>query len=210
MSRFAPLLAALAVSQASPEAPSDAPPAPAPPPPAAAAPAPEPPRPAPATAPSPAPSPAPSRAASRAASPSAAPAAPARRTLARDPAAERAEAELVARAFVAALAASDADGLAATSAERFSFDGQAVAGREAVRRTWGALLAARAAPVPRVGAFQMMTVQEAVARLGPPPARLAPLARPDALVALADMGGRQVVLFLARDGARMAVVGMHD
>jgi hypothetical protein len=203
MSRLAPLLAALAVSQASPELPPDAPPAPAPPPPAAVAPAAEPPR----AAPPPAAAP---RAAPSSAAPPAAPAAPARRPLARDPAAERAEAERVARAFVAALAASDADGLAAASAERFSFDGRAVAGREAVRRTWGTLLAARAARAPRAGPFQLITVQEAVARLGPPPARLASLAGPDALVALADMGGRQVVLFVARDGARMAVVGMHD
>jgi hypothetical protein len=30
------------------------------------------------------------------------------------------------------------------------------------------------------------------------------------LVAVADVGGRTVVLVLAREGGRMAVVGMHD
>jgi hypothetical protein len=193
MSRFAPLLAALAVSQTTPpDAPPAAPPEAAAPPPAAAAPASEPPPPAPA---------------SKARQAIAAPAPPPRP---RDAAAERAEAEKVARAFVAALAAGDADGLAAASAERFSFDGRAVAGRDAVRSTWRSLLAAHTAPAPRVGAVEVVPVQEAIARLGPPPARLAPLARPGALVALADLGGRPVVLFVAREGGRMAVVGMHD
>jgi hypothetical protein len=185
MSRFAPLLAALAVAQG---APPEAPPAaPAAAPAASAAPAPAPPQAAPGARAAPAPPPRP-----------------------RDPAAERAEAERAARAFLAALAAGDADGLAAAAAERFSFDGGAVSGRDAVRRTWRSLLSARAAPAARVGAVEVMTVERAVERLGPPPARLAPLARPGALVALADVGGRPVVLFLGREGGRVAVLGMHD
>jgi hypothetical protein len=189
MSRLATLLAALAVSQApSAEAPPPAAPAAA------------------ATAASPSASIAPAPARAPAAAP--APAAPPRL---RDPAAERAEAEKVARAFAAALAAGNADALAAAAAaERFSFDGDAVTGRDAVRRTWRSLLALRAAAAPRVGAVEVLSVQEAVARLGPTPARLAPLTRPGALVALADVGGRPVVLFVAREGGRMAVLGMHD
>jgi 2-oxoglutarate dehydrogenase E2 component (dihydrolipoamide succinyltransferase) len=184
MSRLAPLLVALAVSQT---APPEAPPAPP-----EAAPA------------------APPVAAASPASPPAAPAAPAAPRRPRDPAADRAKAERVAHAFLAALAAGDADGLAAVAAERFSFDGGAVSGRDAVRRAWRSLLAARAAPAAGVGPIEVVTAQAAIARLGPPPARLAPLARPDVLVALADVGGRPVVLFLGREDGRVAVLGMHD
>jgi hypothetical protein len=56
----------------------------------------------------------------------------------------------------------------------------------------------------------VLPAADAVARLGKPPARIAPLARPGAWVALADVGGRPVVLFVAREGGRMAVLGMHD
>ncbi len=122
---------------------------------------------------------------------------------------ERAEAARAASAFVRALAAGDADALAALCAERFSFDGDPQSGREAVRRTWRAILTGRAAPTPAVGRIEVLSVAEAVARHGPPPTRIAPLARPGALVAIADVGGRTVVLFIARDGGRLAVTGMH-
>ncbi len=124
--------------------------------------------------------------------------------------AERADAERVSRAFVAALARGDGDALSELCAERFSFDGDSRSGREAVRRTWRALLAGRAAPVPTPGRIEVLSLADAVARHGRPPARLASLARPDALVAIADVGGRTVVLFLAREGERLAVTGMHD
>jgi hypothetical protein len=190
MSRLATLLAALALSQTPPagEPPPATPPA---------------------AAPAPAPAPAPARDPAAAPAPGAKPA-PATPPRLRDPAAERAEAEKVAQLFAAALAAGDADALAAAAGERFSFDGNGVTGRDAIRRTWRSLLALRAGPAPRVGAVEVLTVQEAVARLGPTPARLVPLTRPGALVALADVGGRPVVLFVAREGGRMAVLGMHD
>ncbi|HEX9051042.1 MAG TPA: hypothetical protein VF841_10955 [Anaeromyxobacter sp.] len=127
-----------------------------------------------------------------------------------DPQAERGEAERVARGFVDALAAGDAGGLAAAASDRFSFDGDTVAGRDAIRSRWSELLGPRAGPPPRVGAIEVLPSADAVARLGKPPARIAPLARPGAWVALADVGGRPVVLFVAREGGRMAVLGMHD
>jgi hypothetical protein len=57
---------------------------------------------------------------------------------------------------------------------------------------------------------EVLAAADAIARLGKPPARIVPLARPGALVAVGDVGGRPVVLFLAREGGRMAVLGMHD
>jgi len=128
------------------------------------------------------------------------------------PVPEREEAERAARAFLDALVRCDAEALALASADRFSFDGDVQAGREPIRRTWRSLLAARApsAAAPRVGGVEVLSATDATARFGNPPARVAPLARPGALVAVADVGGRTVVLFLAREGGRMAVLGMHD
>jgi hypothetical protein len=84
------------------------------------------------------------------------------------------------------------------------------AGREAIRRTWRSVLAARdPAPAPRIGTVEILPVEVAVARHGAPPPRIAPLARPGALVAIADVGGRTVVLVLARENGRVAVLGMQ-
>jgi hypothetical protein len=216
MNGFVPLLAALALAQ------GDPPPAPPagsaePAPPAASAPTAvaDPARPPAASATKdtadPAPPPAPSAAAGGAApAPPRAKAPPPAPP--RDPAspAERAEAERAARAFLDALAAGSADGLAQAAADRFSFDGEPQAGRDAIRRTWRALLAGREGPSPRVGSVEVLAAAEAMGRLGKPPARIAPLVRPGVLVAIADVGGRAVVLFLSREGGRMAVLGMHD
>jgi len=125
---------------------------------------------------------------------------------------EREDAERAARLFLDALARGDADALAQAASERFSFDGDVEAGREPIRRTWRNLLASRPRPdaAPRVGSIEVLSTVDAMARFGKPPARIAPLVRPGALVAVADIGGRTVVLFLAREGGRMAVLGMHD
>jgi hypothetical protein len=120
------------------------------------------------------------------------------------------EASRVARAFLDALARADANGLAAAAGEKFSFDGEVQSGREAIRRRWRALLSDRpSSPPPRLGDLQVLTVAEAVQRHGSPPPRLAPLLRPGVLVAIADVGGRTVVLFVAREGGRTAVLGMQ-
>jgi hypothetical protein len=239
MNAFAPLLAALAVSQAAPPdaaqpaaaaersgpatepaaASTTARPARAPRPaaaPSAAAPSPAvvsttaPPRPSPTTAPSPRPSP-PARAGGEGGTrPTATKPPTATPTATRTPLPEREDAERAARAFLEALVARDADALAAAAAQRFSFDGDAQEGREAVRRTWRTILASREEARPRIGPVEILAAADAIARFGKPPARIAPLARPGVLVAVADVGGRAVVLFLAREGGRMAVLGMHD
>ena len=115
-----------------------------------------------------------------------------------------------ARSFLEALVAGDADRLAQAAADRFSFDGEAQSGRDAVRRTWQGLLAGRAGPAPGVNAVEVLSAQDALARHGKPPARVAALLRPGTWVAVGDVGGRPVVLFLAREGGRMAVLGIHD
>lgn len=232
MTRFSSIVAALALAQPAlaqpaaepspPEAETSSPPA-APSPPEAPAPEPSPPPSQPAP-------PAAGPAAGPAATPTASPTAPRARPPARsaDPAPSPLDAAAgpprgpptdrqaeagaleVARAFVAALAGGDVDGVVRQCSDRFSFDGDVQTGRDAVRRSWRAVLAGRAGPPPRVGAVEVLTAAEAAGRLGKPPARLASLARPGVLVALCDVGGRQVALFLAREGGRLAVVGMHD
>jgi hypothetical protein len=126
------------------------------------------------------------------------------------PPTEREQAARAARTFLEALAAGDADALAETSSERFSFDGETQSGRDVVRRTWRTLLAGRPGPAPAVGGVEILRSEEAIARHGKPPARIAPLTRPDVYVAIGDVGGRTVVLFLAREGGRVAVLGIHD
>ncbi len=61
-----------------------------------------------------------------------------------------------------------------------------------------------------MGRIEILQAADAVARLGRPPARIAPLVRPGVLVAVGEVGGRTVVLFLSREAGRMAVLGMHD
>jgi hypothetical protein len=123
---------------------------------------------------------------------------------------DREQARRVAQAFLEALASGDAAGLARASAERFSFDGEAQSGRDGIQRTWRALLAGRSGPAPRVNAVEVLAAPEAVARYGKPPPRVAALVRTGVWVAVGDVGGRPVVLFLAREGGRLAVLGIHD
>lgn len=124
---------------------------------------------------------------------------------------ERAQVARAALAFLDALVAGDAAGLAAASAERFSFDGDVRSGKEEIRRTWRALLAGRdPAPRPALLDLELLPAAEAAARLGNPPPRIAALASAKGgWIGIANVSRRPVVLILAREGARWAVVGME-
>ncbi len=61
-----------------------------------------------------------------------------------------------------------------------------------------------------MGALEVLQATDAAARFGKPPARIAPLVRQGVMIAIGDVGGRTVVLFMARERGRMAVLGMHD
>ena len=169
--------------------PAEAPAAPAPLRPAAVPAAP--PRPAPAAAPRTAPAPV-----------APAPTPPSQKA---PPAPEREQVARAALAFLDALVRGDADALAAACGERFSFDGDVRSG-PAVRAGWREALSRRPGP-SRLLDLEVLTAADAVARYGPPPPRLAPLAR--GWVAVANVSGRPVVLFVAREGGRFAVVGMQ-
>ena len=86
-----------------------------------------------------------------------------------------------------------------------------LSGRESIRRNWRDLLAARLPAAPAaIGALEVLQAPDAAARYGKPPARIAPLVQKGVMVGIGDVGGRTVVLFLARERGRMAVLGMHD
>jgi outer membrane biosynthesis protein TonB len=123
---------------------------------------------------------------------------------------ERTQVARAALRFLDALVAGEPDALAAASAERFSFDGQVETGRDAVRREWRARLERRAGEPAALLDLDLRPAADAVARYGPPPARVASLARPGAWVAAANVSGRAVVLFLVRSGGAWTVAGMHD
>jgi hypothetical protein len=124
---------------------------------------------------------------------------------------EREQAARTALAFLDALLSGNAPALTATAGERFSFDGDVRTGPDAIRHAWREALAARRASGPdRLDDLELLTPPEALLRLGPPPARIAPLTQRGGWVAIANVSGRPVVLFLAREGVRMVVTGMHD
>jgi hypothetical protein len=112
--------------------------------------------------------------------------------------------------FLDALVAADAEALVAAGAERFSFDGRVESGRDAVLRSWREILSRRAGSRPSLLDLDVRPAAEAIARYGPPPARVASLAAPGRWVAVANVSGRALVLFLARTGAGWTVAGVHD
>lgn len=124
---------------------------------------------------------------------------------------ERAQVARAALAFLDALVAGDAGGVAAASSDRFSFDGDVRTGRDEVRRAWRTTLASRD-PAQR-GALldlEVLPGADALARLGTPPARLAQLAAQKGVwVAIANVSRRPVILFVAREAGRFAVIGME-
>jgi len=122
----------------------------------------------------------------------------------------RPEALALAERFLGALGQRRAEELAALCRPGFSFDGRVASSAEEVQRRWGEILAARAGPHEKVEGIEILQPAEAVARLGKPPRRLEPALAGASAVALARVGGRQVALFLVRQGAGWSASGMSD
>jgi hypothetical protein len=112
--------------------------------------------------------------------------------------------------FIAALLRGDAAALADAATPRFSFDGELREGRDTLTRRWREIFASRGASGEALRDLIVLPGSEAAAQLGPPPARVAGLLQPDGWIAVADLSGRPVVLFVVRQGVRFAVAGMHD
>ncbi|MBI5066683.1 MAG: hypothetical protein HZB56_00470 [Deltaproteobacteria bacterium] len=112
--------------------------------------------------------------------------------------------------FLAALGNRRAEELAALCRPTFSFDGHSAGGAEEVQRRWREILAARAGPHEKVAELEILQPAEALARLGKPPKRLEAALAAAHAIALARVGGRQVALFLVRQGSGWAALGMSD
>lgn len=127
------------------------------------------------------------------------------------PEAERALVARAALSFLDALLAGDARALAAACGDRFSFDGEVRAGKDQIRRAFQDLIADRD-PLDRPALLDLELVPfaDALARFGPPPARLLPVATVrGSWVALANLSRRPLLLFLSREGSRFTVAGME-
>jgi hypothetical protein len=129
----------------------------------------------------------------------------------RPPEPERSQVARAALSFLDPLLAGDATELSRACGERFSFDGVIHAGREDIRQTFRELLDRReGTPRPVLLDLEVLPAADALSRLGPPPPRLAALSGGRGTwVAMANVSRRPVVLFLAREGNRWVVVGMH-
>jgi hypothetical protein len=126
------------------------------------------------------------------------------------PESERAQVARATLRFLDALVAGDPDALTAAGGERFSFDGQIETGRDAIRREWRAILERRGGEPAALLDLDLRPAPDALARYGAPPARVGGLARPGTWVAVANVSGRPVVLFLSRSSGAWTVAGMHD
>ncbi|HET6438232.1 MAG TPA: hypothetical protein VFG59_09240 [Anaeromyxobacter sp.] len=114
-------------------------------------------------------------------------------------------------AFIDAFLAGDDGALSATCTERFSFDGDTRTGKAEVRRAWRDLLSGRdPAQKQRLLDLEILPAADALARLGPPPARIAALAATRGTwIAIANVSRRPVVLFLSKEAGRWAVAGIE-
>jgi hypothetical protein len=58
--------------------------------------------------------------------------------------------------------------------------------------------------------LEILSAEDAQARHGKPPKRIAPLAAPGSWVALANLSGRPTFVFFARQAGAWLATGMHD
>lgn len=130
--------------------------------------------------------------------------APARAELGPDPAAR-----VVARALAEAVAARDASAAALLFALPASLDGEALSTPEALLARWRETLARDELAGLELESIDLLGLDDATARYGPPPPRLGPLDS-DALVAVIRWNRAQLVAVLARRDGRWAVVAVTD
>ena len=117
---------------------------------------------------------------------------------------------LVAQGFMVALLGGDlptAEGLAATP---FSVDGAVARDAPALHGLLSDLVAGGRLRGRRFLRLESMSAEAAIARFGPPPARVRDLAAPRTVVALVRLSRGGVVLFVHRVGSFFRVVGVTD
>jgi hypothetical protein len=131
-------------------------------------------------------------------------AAPARAEPGPDPAAR-----IVAQALAEAVSARDASAAAILFALPASLDGEALSTPEALLERWRQTLAREELAGLALESIDVLPLDEATARYGPPPPRLGPIDR-SALVAVIRWNRAQLVAVLAHRDGRWAVVAVTD
>lgn len=118
-------------------------------------------------------------------------------------------ARVVAQALAEAVAARDASAAAILFALPASLDGDAASTPAALLERWRATLARDELAGLALESIDVLGLDEATARYGPPPPRLGSIDR-DALVAVIRWNRAQLVAVLARRDGRWAVVAVTD
>ena len=119
-------------------------------------------------------------------------------------------AAVVAQALAEAIVARDAEAAAILCAVPATLDGQVASTREELRDGWDRALGQSALRGVRVERVELLPIELAIERFGPPPARLGPLPVEGAFVAILRLDRTQLVAVLARVDGRWAVVAVTD
>lgn len=117
---------------------------------------------------------------------------------------------LVAQGFVVALLGGDlptAEGLAATP---FSVDGAVASDAAALHDLLAELTSGSRLRNRRFLRIEVLSAEQAIARFGPPPARVRALAAPRTVVALVRLSRGGIALFVHRVGTFWRIVGVTD
>ena len=115
----------------------------------------------------------------------------------------------VAQAFAEAVLARDATALVPLFWLPANLDGERIAEPEALEARWRAILSRSDLSQLSLVSIDVLPLATAVSRYGPPPQRLGELAR-DASVAIVRLNRAQLVLVIARQSDRWAIVAATD
>jgi len=118
-------------------------------------------------------------------------------------------ARIVARALAEAVTAGNAEAAAALCAKPANLEGEVVTTAEAVRERWAEVLRRDDLRGLRLQNIELLTLEEAIERHGPPPARLGVL-EPTTLVAIIRWDRSMLVALLARRDDRWTVIAVTD
>jgi hypothetical protein len=115
---------------------------------------------------------------------------------------------LVAQTFLRAVADRDAERALPLLSDTVDFDGQVATGPAAVKAQLGAMLKRMAAP-RELRRVVVLTLAQATARFGPPPARLK-LPKGELVVGLGRFFHGGLIVLVAPEGERYRVVAITD
>ena len=119
-------------------------------------------------------------------------------------------ARLVARALAEAIVARDAESAAALCTTPTNLDGDVAETEPALVEAWRRALDRRSLRGVRIVSVEVMPMEQARRRFGPPPSRLGELPTEGALVAILRLDRTQLVAVLSRVEDRWTVIAVTD